>query len=453
MRSFRSWWLIVRKNVDYREGQNPRRILDQMTQSLPARIVADVRARLDDGTLSPGDRVESTRTLARQLGVSRGSVVTAYEQLVGEGFLTADRGGTRVNPDLPARRVRTAAPRPQPLREASLLSPGVPDTTELATHTWRAAWRMAAAEPTAHPAPGSARLRRQIADHVRLTRSVTVTADNVVVTAGARDGLRTIMGVTEGPVGVDDPGFPTLHAIPRALGREVVPVTADAQGMSIDALAAADPSVVLVMPNHLYPTGAQMTAGRRIELIDWARGSGALIVEDDYDSELRPAHAALAGLDEHAVLLGSFAKTLTPALGLGYLIVPDHLVEAAGAATAPVSGVVQDAMANFMAEDGLRRHTAKMRRIYRRRRRIVSEILPGAVAMDGGLHAVIEVADRGVEERVVKRCRQAGFGVAGLADYWTTADRGGVVLGVGGLDDDRLRTALQRLAALVSEQR
>ncbi len=418
-----------------------------MTQSLPARIVGLVHERLDDGTLGPGDRLESTRTLAKQMGVSRGSVVTAYEQLVGEGFLVADRGGTRVNPDLPARRARTAVRRERPA--ATLLAPGVPDTGELATHTWRAAWRMAAAEPAAHPAPGSRRLRQQIADHVRRTRSVSVTADNVVITAGARDGLRTIMGVTEGPVGVDDPGFPTLHAVPRALGREVVPVAADAEGMSVAALDEANPSVVLVMPNHLYPTGTQMPASRRLELIEWARASGALIVEDDYDSELRPAHPALAGLDEHAVLLGSFAKTLTPALGLGFLIVPDHLVEATGAATAPVSGVVQDAMANFMAEDGLRRHTAKMRRIYRRRRRIVAEVLPEAVAMDGGLHAVIEVADRGVEERVVSRCRAHGFGVAGLADYWTTSERGGVVLGVGGLDDARLRTALERLAGLV----
>lgn len=421
-----------------------------MAETIPARIVATIRQRISAGTLRPGDALPSTRTLAGQLGVSRGSVVAAFEQLVGEGFLVATPGGTRVNPALPTRpagpgRARPDVDKPDP----GLLRPGVPETGQLASTLWRRCWRIAAADPMAHPAPGSWWLRELIAEHVRVTRSVAVDPESVIVTAGARDGLRTLLQVVEGTVAVEDPGYPSLHRVPEAMGREVIPVGADDDGVSVAGLEAVHPTVVLVMPNHQYPTGRQMPAARRFELIEWSRRSGALIVEDDYDSELRRAHPALAALDPGAVLLGSFAKTLTPALGLGYLIVPEGLRAEVVAHAVPVSGLVQEAMAEFLAADGVRRHTARMRREYRRRREVFGEAFPAGLPMDGGLHAVIELHPEADESAAVARCRRAGLGVAGLGDYWTAADRPGVVVGLGGVGEERLREALERLRGLL----
>lgn len=421
-------------------------------RSLPGQIVEDLRARITAGTLSPGDPLPATRVLARQRGISRGSVVAAYEQLTGEGYLVATRGGTRVNPDLPRppRPELPAAGAAAPPRLRGDLRPGVPDTAVLASTLWRQAWRAAAAEPAGHPGQGSPRLRRLLAEHLRTTRSVAVSPEQLVVTMGARDGLRLILMATEGVVAVEDPGYPTLHRVPRNLGREVVRVPVDEEGLSVRRLAELAPEVVLVMPNHQYPAGSQMSAARRFELIEWARRSGAVLVEDDYDSELRHTHPALAALDPHGsvAMLGSFAKTLTPALGLGYLVVPERLRAEVLAHALPVSGIVQDAMANFLENDGVRRHTARMGREYRRRREIFAEVFPRGIPMNGGLHAVIELD--GDEDGAVERCRAQGLAVEGLGSYWTASDRAGIVIGLGAHRREKLREVLVDLRRVLA---
>lgn len=414
--------------------------------SIPRDIAAEVRDRIASGELRPGDALASTRVEASRRRVARGSVVAAYEQLIGEGYLVATHGGTRVNPRLPVAPANPvlAGPRPRSTGVPELLRPGVPNSLGLTSTLWRSAWRSAAADPRAYPVPGSPRLREQLAEHLRVTRSVVVDPESILITSGARDGLRQLLSAVPGRVAVEDPGYPTLHRVPRALGRKVHAARVDDQGIRLDALAAIDPSVVLVMPNHQYPTGRQMSAPRRFELLEWAKSSGAVIVEDDYDSELRRADPALAALDlgGRVGMLGSFAKTLSPALGLGYLLVPESVREQIVELGTPVSGIVQDAMSNFLAGDGLRRHTARMRREYDRRRRLFAEIFPEGTPMDGGLHAVIEVAD---ERRAVARARAAGFGVSGLGDYWSSAGQPGVVVGLGAHSDERLRELLVKL--------
>lgn len=414
--------------------------------SIPGDIAAELRQRITEGTLRPGDLLESSRVAAAQRGVSRGSVVSAYEQLIGEGYLLATHGGTRVHPRLsvspvPASSKETTA---APTSELLVLRPGVPDSLGLTSTVWRSAWRRAAAEPSAYPAPGSPRLREQIAAHLRATRSVDVDPSALFITAGARDGLQQLLRVLPGRVAVEDPGFPMLHAVPRAMGREVVETRSDERGIRIDDLDAKSPAVVLVMPNHQYPTGRMMSAARRFELVEWAKSTGAIIVEDDYDSELRRSHPALVALDPggQVAMLGSFAKTLSPAIGLGYLIVPEKVRAQVAQLATPVSGIVQDAMSDFLAEDGLRRHTARMRRDYERRRKLFAQVFPEGMTMDGGLHAVIEVPD---ETAAVARARAAGFGVDGLGSYWSSATRSGVVVGLGTHTDDRLRCLLGQL--------
>lgn len=497
--------------------------------SLPSQVAEQIRALVLGGFLVAGDPLPSTRALAERLNVSRGTVVFAYEQLVGEGYLTSGRGGTRVAAHLTLSASQHPQPTASPVGKISSalsstgggeavrasgrisasntglvrpttpevidLRPGSPDTSLVASSTWRAAWRQAAANPgTAHPPAGSYELRVQLAEHLRLMRSVLRTPDDLLVTAGARDGFRLILTalrrrVRNRPlrIAVENPGYPSLHRIPLAFGHEILPIEVDEQGLNPAHLPTGPnrPDLVLIAPSHQYPLGASMPLARRLELLAWARTHEALLVEDDYDSELRyvgdplPALASLdrpplpGGAELHparwvsdrVVTLGSFAKMLAPGLNLGYVVAPRHLqadlLELRADLGNPVSSVVQDAMAAFLAAGGVRRHTARMRRIYRGRREQVLTALEGlagpqVLPMDGGLHAVIYLpgADpargKSLEQDLVATAHSAGVLVAPLGDYWSArAETGeglyGLVLGFGAVSDRKLALGLASL--------
>ena len=494
--------------------------------SLPSQVAEQIRALVLGGFLVAGDPLPSTRALAERLNVSRGTVVFAYEQLVGEGYLTSGRGGTRVadhltlgavggsrsaisvgevgslRPAVVGGEVGPASARLSAsnaglacptIPEAIDLRPGSPDTSLVASAAWRAAWRQAAATPgAAYPPAGSYELRVQLAEHLRLMRSVLRTPDDLLVTAGARDGFRLILTalrrrVRNRPlrIAVENPGYPSLHRVPLAFGHEILPIEVDEQGLNPAHLPTGPhrPDLVLIAPSHQYPLGASMPLARRLELLAWARTHDALLVEDDYDSELRyvgdplPALASLdrpplpGGAEGHparwtsdrVVTLGSFAKMLAPGLNLGYVVVPRHLqadlLELRADLGNPVSSVVQDAMASFLAAGGVRRHTARMRRVYRGRREQVLTALQGLDAarvlpMDGGLHAVLHLPGidsargRDLEGELVEAARLEGVLVAPLGDYWSArAEAGealyGLVLGFGAVSDRKLALGLE----------
>ncbi|RAX19123.1 PLP-dependent aminotransferase family protein [Actinomyces sp. Z5] len=437
------------------------RVIIDHGRPLPQQVVVDIRGRVARGELAPGDPLPATRLLARELGISRGSVVTAYEQLVAEGFLTATHGGTRVNPELPRplpqRRARPAGA-PADFQPTEL-RPGAPVTGVLTTGLWRSAWRAAAADPRPHPASGSAELRELLATHIRRARQVDVDPERILVTAGARDGLRLALGALGGRGGVsgtgtlavEEPGYPSLTGIPRALGWRTVPVdTAAFREAPTSPALPAGAQAVLVTPNHQFPWGERMPAGQRLSLLGAARRAEAMIIEDDYDAELRSTPAPLLSLDpgERVIMLGSFAKTLSPAVGLGYLVAPAPLLERMRPLCVPVSGIVQDAMTRFLAQDGLRRHVARARRIERQRRALFTEVFPEGVPMEGGLHAVVLLAPQADEAGAVAACHRAGLGVAGMSAYWASpgaAAGPGVVLGLGARTPERLRELLVRL--------
>lgn len=425
--------------------------------NIPRRIAADIRDRIAHGVLQPGDPVESTRALAARLGCSRGTVVTAYDQLIAEGYLVAETGsGTRINPDLatlhPASSSSTrAATASAPPEKMTRLTPGAPDTTGLITPAWRAAWREAAAvpqEPT--PAAGSEDLRAEIASHLRHMRGVMVDPARIVVTAGAREGLGMLLqALGQGlRIGVESPGYPSLRKVPRTLGHTLVEVPVDASGMT-EPTKQLD--AVIVTPSHQYPSGGSMHAKRRTQLVQWARREGALIIEDDFDSELRyvgqplPALSALA--PDSAVLLGTFSSVLSPALSCGYLVVPGRLVERVTTMRTifgqPVSAITQAALAHYLASGDARRHTGSIRRAYKRRRNVVTQRLsdvPGLelIPIVGGLHAVIRCSDD-----IIDRARDLGVDLTPLRDYWGGAQAAeGAVIGFGHLDDETLARAL-----------
>ncbi|WP_157090151.1 PLP-dependent aminotransferase family protein [Janibacter melonis] len=458
--------------------------------SLVVQVADGIRRAIESGALRGGDVLPSTRTLAERVGVSRGTVVAAFDQLHGEGWLVADQGATRVDPGLADHPVPGRATRPTPSTSpvsgrrtgapVADLRPGQPDVSGLVDPTWRAAWREAAAGAgTQHPPQGSPALRAALAEHVRVARGTAVDPDAVVVTAGVREGLQLVLTTLSRRAGrplrvvVEDPGYPALRRVVAALGHEVRPVPVDGDGLSVELLdhePAAD--VVLVTPGHQYPLGGAMPVARRLALVAWARAHGAVVVEDDYDGELRftgepvPALAALdrrGGEDDGVVVtLGSFAKVLAPGIGVGHALVPDGLrpdvLALRGDLGSPVPATVQDALAHYLDAGALRRRTGRMRRRYRARRDLAVAALsdlPEARLrpMDGGLHGVVELlgADAAREHAVVEAAARAGVLVAGMGDYW--ADPGGLVVSadlprhglVIGLGSPHLERGLRRL--------
>lgn len=455
----------------------PLRVRRDSATPLPDQLAAALRDLVRAGVLVAGDRVPSTRALAAHFGLSRGTVVTAYDQLLAEGWLEAQGGrGTRVNPRVRAIRpaVATSAaatPRSQSKPAPMIdLRPGRPHERGLADATWRSAWRRAADEPLDVDVSvlGWDPLRDAVTDHLRRLRAVVRPPEQVAITAGGRDGLALVLAATGvRSVGVEEPGYPSLRRVLERAGIEVRPLATDAHGLITDLLPDRPPEMVIVTPSHQYPLGGSLPAPRRQALLDWAVGREVWIVEDDYDSELRYTSQplpALIAMDDHArvILLGTFSKTLSPALATGFLVLPPALVPAAARTRTelgmPVSLVTQRAVGHYLADGGLTRHTQRMRRVYRRRRAEVVAALGGlgrgraAVVvqpMDGGLHAVVECP--GKETTLLDRLAQAGVLVSGLSDYWSGESdaRTGIVFGFGSVGDAELASGLRTIATVL----
>ena len=247
------------------------------------------------------------------------------------------------------------------------------------------------------------------------------------------------------------------------------PVAVDGDGIVVEALRRMPqaPHAVMVTPSHQYPLGGRLPVAARLELLDWARDVGAIVIEDDYDSEFRhlgPPLPALASLDDggRVVLVGSFSKVLTPWIRLGYLVLPSNAALRAAIAAirddepCPVPGPAQDAAAALLASGAVRRHIAVTRRDYAHRRRLVIEALdglPGAPlsGLDGGLHAVVGLPDAATADAVVARLAAEGVAVAQLAEYSAVPgeEPAGIVFGYAGPGDTQLAEGLARIRAAI----
>ena len=499
-------------------GEIPAHIDRAADTPLPVQLAAALREAIDSSLLRPGERVPATRDYARRLGVARGVVVAAYEQLIAEGYLTAGFGrGTVVNSELDAVASMSRSPlapadtvpaaqgteranvmRHQPAalaesqpgartRERGLLAPGTPITDVVDRPAWRAAWRAAAKD--AHrtsPALGDPRLRAAIADHLRHMRGTARSADDVLVTAGTREGLGLLLtatGTTRGHelvVGVEDPGYPSLRGVAARHGARIVALPVDGDGLRTDTLPHGVLDMVIVTPSHQYPVGGSLPLSRRHQLIEWARSAGVIIIEDDYDSELRHVGSplpALAALDDPrdgaVVTLGTFSSTITPALAAGFLVAPSRiravLEPVRDELGSPVSTVVQLALGEYLLSGELKHNVQRVRRLYAARRDRLSDRLAGVVGvrvrpMSGGLHAVIELgagsAARERERLVLVDAELAGLGVASLGRYWqrrgqgrTADETAGIVIGMGGPDHAAFEASLETLREILRVRR
>lgn len=464
---------------------------------LGVQLVDGLRRRLLGGGLRPGDPMPSTRAFATALGISRSVVVTAYDQLAGEGYLDTRQGAvTRVAELQPqVERAADAATSARPAGAGSSatsagatapsqprlnLLPGRPSTSRIDSRAWRAAWRRAAALeiPADSPPPfGVPRLRTEIADHLRHARGLACSPDDIVVTAGTSEALGLVASVLAQTAGrapdlaIEDPGYPSARRLFERRGVRTHPVAAAGDGFDVSALRRLPvvPAAVMVTPSHQYPLGGRLPVATRLELLAWAGVHDALVIEDDYDSEFRhlgPPLPALASLDDtgRVVLIGSFSKVLTPWIRLGYLVLPSAnqpLREAIAASrddeACPVPGVAQHAMAELLAGGAVRRHIAVARREYAHRRGLVLAALdglPGAPlsGLDGGLHAVLELPDAAASAALVTRLASEGVAVAPLSDYSAapgTGRRHGIVFGYAAPSDSQLVEALGRIRGAV----
>ncbi len=441
------------------------------TRSLPAQLTAAIRGAIARGVLAPGDVLPSTRELASRLTVSRGTVTTAYDLLIGEGYLVAvDRSRTIVSHRLPSGQ---RAPEPDPLPPAHTptadpaildLTPGPPGGTPLSDPSWRRCWRQAS-QPTGgrhRPDPaGEPQLRAAIAEHLRIQRGMVVDPGRVVVTAGAREGIGILMlSLPNGAirVGVENPGFPGLRNALRRQQADLIEVGVDTGGVRLGELPE-DLDLLVLTPNHLYPHGDSMPADRRLELLRWAVRTETLLLEDDYDAEFlhHPAVATLHGMlpDAPVVHLGTLSRVLGADIGTGYLIVPPELVEPVLQARRdlgpPVAAITQRAVAGYLAEGGLRRHLRRSRRLIETNAERVIAALEGIAGVEVvGAMAVIAL-DRERADAVRAACLAKRVRLGDARGRWVGAGSAGITLGLG-VPDRELHRGLRVLRRALREE-
>src|SRR5215472_16577496 len=322
------------------------------TIPLYRQVYEHIRAAITTGQLRPGDRLPSTRSLAERFGTARGTMDAAYAILAGEGYVIGrGPGGTVVSADLDSRAIAGAASRPRattPGPRSAVQAPrplqmGLPALDAFPRKVWsRLVARHARAfAPTdmAYPEPsGYVPLREAIAAYLATSRGVRCTAGEILITNGYQDALNLAASVLLRPgdkVWLEDPGYPPAAEALQAAGAALVPIRVDAEGLRVsEGLARARRArFAVVTPSHQSPLGVALSLPRRHALLSWASGAGAWIIEDDYDSEFRYVGRPLPALksldrDERVLYAGSFSKVLYPGLRLGYLIVPETLLDA-----------------------------------------------------------------------------------------------------------------------------
>ena len=436
------------------------------------RLAHALRTAIRDGRLPEGAAVPPSRALAEELGYSRWVVTEAYAQLIAEGYLSARVGSaTRVSwaPDTapPRPRARRAPARP-PIRYD--LAPGLPDLRAFPRRRWADAVRTVTGSAIHYdlglPDPaGHAALRTTVAEYLRRSRGADAHAASVSVSvcAGITDGLvrtcRALRAEGIADLAVEDPGWRRLRDAATSAGLRVHPVPVDHDGLRVDDLARTPARAVVVGAAHQFPTGTVLSPARRARLVRWAREVDGFVIEDDYDAEFRYDHhpvAVMQGMDPGRVfLLGSVSKTLSPALGLGWLVAPAAVTPALRAANLVAAAppvLDQLALATFIDRGWYDAHLRAARRRFRSRRDLLVRTL-GAQVPEGrvagtaaGLHILLHLPDGADTRAAVRAAAAAGLRLADLDDYRAqrSAERA-LVLGYGNISDTEIPPAVALL--------
>jgi GntR family transcriptional regulator/MocR family aminotransferase len=460
-------------------------------------IYRQIRRAILEGRLRPGDRLSPTRELAAALAIARSTVTVAYERLLAEGFATSHVGaGTFVSTELEAKRTPSKARR-QTVRAIEVR--GVWETVSLPTAFLRAAhfdfrtglpdaslfphraWRRVVAralrsrEMTAgvyEDAAGNAYLRAAIARHIGISRSVSGSPDDIIVTNGTQQALDIIGRVlleSGDVIAMEDPGYQPPKNLFKTLDARVVGAPVDSEGLVVEALPAKA-RVVYVTPSHQYPLGVAMSLSRRRALLAWAERNNAIIVEDDYDSEFRFGGRPLDPLQTldstgRVVYVGSFSKTLLPTLRLGFMVVPPLLREAAQKAKFVTdwhtATIAQVALARFIDEGTFARHIRRVTGAYSERHEMLTATVQESfgdyldlVPSRTGLH-IAAYARRGSVDHIdaiASRALDMGVAIQKMSSMQVSGrPQAGIVLGYGAIETARIAEGLRRLRRCFDE--
>ena len=463
-------------------------------------VYLEIRSAIVSRTLAPGLRLPSTRDLASRLRIARASVVSAYEQLLAEGYVVGrTRSGTFISSDLPAPIERRASTRVVAARgsvpavsarfqafERVRVFPAESDAApfnmgrtrvdagsveawrKLSNHTIRtlSAVHLGYSDPQGLP-----QLRETICEYLRAARAVQCEPDQIIVTTGTQSAIDLAIRVLldrDAEVWVEDPCYPVTYQALETAGVRIHPIPVDAHGMDVAAgiRSAAKARAAFVTASHQFPLGVALTMPRRLELLAWARDVGAWIVEDDYASEFRYSGrplASLQGLDdaERTIYVGTMNKALFPGLRLGYMVAPRSLLRAFRSARYLIdrqpSSLEQTVLAEFMRQGYFASHLRRTRLLYRSQRdALVAEL--GRRASD---HVRIEVPDQGmhliaylrgarVDTAIETAARERGIAVRAVRPMYRKAPpRSGLMLGFSGFSCDAIVRAASRLAEII----
>jgi GntR family transcriptional regulator/MocR family aminotransferase len=458
---------------------------------LSGEIYRQIRQAILDRRLRPGERLPPTRELATALSVSRSTVTVAYESLLAEGFATSHTGsGTFVSHHLetkrPASKTRRSAARAIQVRGVWETIPlptgfnraarfdfrtGLPDASLFPHRAWRrvVAGALRSREMAAgvyESTAGNWDLRAAIARHIGISRSVSGSPDDVIVTNGTQQALDIIARVLLEPgdvVAMEDPGYRPLKELLKALGARVIGVPVDSEGLVVEALPAKA-RAVYVTPSHQFPLSVAMSLSRRRALLAWAERNNAVVVEDDYDSEFRFGGRPLEPLQTldstgRVVYVGTFSKTLLPTLRLAFMVVPPSLREAAHKAKFVTdwhtATIAQSALAQFIDEGTFARHIRRVSRIYSERHAMLTAEIKRSfgdyldlVPSSTGLHITACARGAWVDhiDAIVSRAFDLGVAIDTMSR--NRVDRkppAGIVLGYGAIETARIAEGLRRL--------
>ena len=462
-----------------------------MTTPLYRQIYDKFRKRITEGELRPGQGVPSTRELAQELRVSRLPVLNAYAQLMAEGYFESRVGaGTFVASSIRTEAVKprsrqnrrisaNAAALPKYVRVPAQLGPfqiGQPDLDSFPRRLWariesRHARNAGVNALEYGDARGLAALREVIANHVRTFRGVRCEADQIIVVSGSQQALDLATRVLLDPgdvAWVEEPGYWLVHQVLTAAGCRAISVPVDRDGLDVAAGIKSGGNVraAFVAPSHQYPLGVTMTATRRLQLLEWAEGAGAWIIEDDYDSEYRYDSnpiASLQGLDRNGrvIYIGTFSKVMFPSLRLGYLVVPDDLLERfvvmRRAMDLCPATMTQGVMAEFIREGHFARHIRRMRSVYAERRSALVEELTrqlgdqATLTGDGaGMHVAMFLEAKRSDRAIAAKAAKQSLWLSALSEHYAgSSPRRGFVLGFGNTRTAQIAPAIQQLRRLL----
>ena len=430
----------------------------------------------------------STREMQTHLGVSRNTVREALDRLDADGYIVTRQGvGTFVTlqvPVAPKPRVRRCVDKLVPSSQAYqflkaqaiearsqggiAFRPGIPALEFFPLAQFNGCFRQSdwAGELLDYPQKaGLSSLRSAIANRLRQTRGIACSPEQVIITLGAQAAFALILRVLlhdDDAVIIEDPCYPNLLSLLRSHDARIVPVPVDDDGINADMLRNVQAKAAFVTPSHQYPTGAVLSLERRVELLGWAAERGAWIIEDDYDSEFnytgRPL-PPLQGLDDNhrVIYVGTFSKVLSPALRIGYIVVPESLIAAFEAAHEIMGAAppipIQAALARFIDRGHLGRHVSKMRTIYDERRRFVSSRLAGPSGSPftirdsaRGLHLIAQLPPTLSDVSVSAKAAEAGVALPALSKYYVqTSAQNGLVVGYAGASIPAAEAAIDAL--------